>query len=146
MALDLTGPQSIVESILFEGNPDAGTIHREPFPSTTFDPVTGGYLHPPAVLVYDGPIVLGDQTSGNQGGQQTQGAVSATRQRWQLKIPFGSPEIHVGDVVTMTASRDADLVGRRFVVRDIGGGSFKVLRRLSCERWEPGGTEDWLKP
>lgn len=145
MAVDLTIPQQIAEGVLF-GGIDAGTIHREPIPSTTFEPETGNYVKPAPILVYDGKISVSDQTSNNTGGQQQQGAVPATWQRWLVKLPLDSPEIAVGDVVTVTAARDVTLIGRRFVVRDAGGGTFKITRKLACERWAPGSTEDWMKP
>jgi len=144
--IDLTRPQEIAEEVLF-GGIDSGTIHREPQPvSTSFDTVTGNYVRPAPTLVYEGKLTVSDQTSNNMSGGQQQGAVPATHQRWTVKIPLGSPEIEVGDVVTVTVARDATMVGRRFVVRDFGGGTFKILRRLSCERWQPGSTQDWMKP
>ena len=146
MSVDLTQPQGIAEEVLF-GGIDAGTIHRKPQPvSTSFDTTTGNYVKPAPTLIYSGKLTVSDQTSNNQGGQQLYGAVEATRQRWLVKIPLGSPPIEGGDVVTVTAARDSELVGHRFVVRDIGGGTFKVVRRLSCERWEPGSTQDWMMP
>lgn len=144
--IDLTLPQKIAEETLF-GGVDAGTVHREPQPaSTTFDTVTGNYVKPAATLVYSGKLTVSDQTTSNQGGQQQQGAIPATWQRWTVKLPLGSPLIEVGDVVTVTAARDVTLIGNRYVVRDAGGGTFKVIRRLSCERWQPGATQDWMKP
>lgn len=145
MAIDLTAPQAIAEAALFGGE-DTCTIHREPAPSTTFDEVTGVYVKPAPILVYAGDCLMRDEVQANAGGQQTQGAGPATMQRWITKIPLGSPEIHVGDVVTLVTGRDATLVGKRYVVRDFGGGTFKVVRTLKCERWQPGATQDWMTP
>jgi hypothetical protein len=145
VAIDLTIPQQVAEGVLF-GGIDACTIHREPYPSTTFDEPTGTYVKPPPTLVYAGKCASRDLSSSSIGGQGQQGAVPATLQRWTIKVPLDSPAVEIGDVVTITVSRDASLVGRRYVVRDAGGGTFKVSRSLAVERWAPGSTEDWLAP
>lgn len=145
MAIDLTGPQAIAESVLF-GGVDSCSIVRESVAQTSFDVVTGAYTIPAGSAVYAGKCSLRDQSTSSLGGQLQQGAVPATLQRWICKIPLASPEVKVGDVITITAARDVTLVGQRFVVRDIGGGTFRLVKTLAVERWEPGNMQDWAKP
>lgn len=144
MAIDLTVPQQIAEGVLF-GGVDACTIHREAV-LTTFDEATGAYVLDPGTLVYTGKCAVRDQSTANVGGQGQQGMAPATLGRWLVKIPFGSPDIEVGDIVTITAARDATLPGRRFVVKAVGGGTFRVSRTLAVEQWEPGTRDDWKAP
>lgn len=144
MAIDLTGVQAVVESILF-GGVDSCTIHREAT-LVSFNEATGSYVLDGGTLVYSGPCAVRDQSTANVGGQGQQGMVPATLRRWLVKIPLGSPDVEVGDVVTVTAARDLSLPGQRFVVKDVGGGSFRVSRALAVEQWDPGDRTDWRAP
>lgn len=52
----------------------------------------------------------------------------------ELQLPMAtSAGIKVGDKVTMTASRDADLVGKTFRVRELAGKTDATARRLGVE-------------
>ena len=142
MAVDLTGPQAVAESVLF-GGVDACLIQREPNPSTTFDTATGAYTKPTPVDVYTGACSFRDQVA-TASGDSVDGAAQAVTQRWTVKLPLAAAIPQAGDIVTITAARDLQHVGRRLIVRDVGGGTFRVARSLVCERWEPGPAEDWL--
>lgn len=144
MAIDLSGVQEIAESVLFGGG-DSCTIHREGT-LTSFDEVTGQYVLDDGSLVYSGVCAIRDQSTANVGGQGQQGMAPATLRRWLVKIPLDSPAIEVGDVVTMVTARDLTLPGQRFVVKDVGGGTFRVSRALAVEQWDPGDRTDWRAP
>lgn len=144
MAVDLTIPQQIAESVLF-GGIDTCTVHREGT-LVSFNEATGAYVLDDGTLVYSGKCAIRDQSTANVGGQGQQGMAPATLRRWLVKIPFASPEVKVGDVVTVTAARDLTLPGQRFVVKDVGGGTFRVSRALVVEQWDPGDRTDWRAP
>jgi hypothetical protein len=148
VAIDLTRVRPTVERILFGADGDQCTIHRRPPDPTTFDTTSGEYELPAPRLVYEGVCSLKSGITATA-GRAEQGAVDATQQRWSLKLPVAASAIdgpRVGDVVTMTVSRDARWTETRFVVRDVGGGTNSVLRNLALDRWEQGSGQDWLGP
>lgn len=146
MAIDLTGPRAAAEAVLFGDGSDECEVIRRPADPTTFN--AGDYDVPMPVQVYAGPCsVRANLTSQANRGQE--GAVAGTLQRWQISIPIvgsaANPPLP-GDVVVMTVARDDAIDGARYVVRDVGGGTNSVLRRVLCERWVAGAGDDWAAP
>jgi hypothetical protein len=152
-SIDLAPIETIVKTVLFT-DPDLCTIHRKPQPGTTFDATVGVYRLPQPELIYGEPIQsLSGFRSGvctfrdgmtGQAGRSEQGTVDATLTRWTVKIPLQAPVILIGDIVTLVLCRDVDWIGKRLVVRDVGGGTWKMTRALLCDRWAPGSAQDWL--
>lgn len=61
------------------------------------------------------------------------GETQETRHRYLVTIQYDTAEIHVGDLVRLTASKDAGLVGRQLRVTDAIYGSEQWERDLTCE-------------
>lgn len=141
--VDLTFAKATVAGLASDAcriDRDAGTS------DDTFDPNTGTWTHTTASTVFTGACWVRDSTN-IAAGRGVEGAVEGTEQRWVVKLPDLTADVAVGDLVTITASpNDPRLVGRRFVVADIGGGTFKVSRTLLCTAWVSGGDSDWGRP
>lgn len=145
MALELTGPRAAVETVLFGQGADECMILRKPPDPTTFD--AGTYDIPAPIVIYEGVCSLKASQS-NLSGRAEQGAVTATLQRWTVKLPLlATVDVppRPGDIVIMTVSRDSVWLGERFVIRDVGGGTNSVLRSCAMDRWAPGSGEDWAR-
>ena len=142
MAVDLSFAREAVAGLASDEcriDRDAGTS------DDTFNPTTGTWTSTTPTVVYDGPCWVRDGLSAANRRVQ-EGGTEATEQQWVVKLPDMTADVAVGDLVTITASVDERLVGRRFVVRDIGGGSFKVARTLMCDAYVFGTDNDWARP
>lgn len=115
---------------------DAGTS------DDTFDIFTGITTSGTPQTIYTGRCGLRFQPVPSK-AQDYDGAAPAVQQRPEVRIPFDSPEVRRGDMVTVTASQDATLIGRRLAVADATGGSLRASRLLLCERWVDGAVKDW---
>lgn len=108
---------------------DACTITRSGG-APVFDSTTGTYTDPAATTVYSGkcrvkPANLTSRTV--QAGEQ-----QVALWPYSVSMPLSAlPELD--DVVTVTASVDASLVGRTLRVRSVARGTFLTARRLDCE-------------
>lgn len=146
MAIDLTGPRAAAEAVLFGTNADQCRVLRRPVDAVTFD--AGMYDTPAPLVVYSGDCSVKAQMT-TVASRLDQGAVSATQQRWSITLPIVASAADAprpGDVIEVTESRDDALDGARYVVRDVGGGTNSVLRRVLVDRWVQGGGDDWAAP
>jgi hypothetical protein len=110
-----------------EGMVDACTIQHPT--GETLDPVTD-QVTPTYSLLYDGPCRVQQQqpyAERNDAGQQYQLLL-----RIEIQLPMRVTGIAPDDVVTVTASRDADLVGRKLSVRDLAHKTDASSRRIQC--------------
>lgn len=57
-------------------------------------------------------------------------------------FPVDSPQFHVGDLITVTASRDANLVGRVWRVTAVRHGTFTVSNKVSARSQGESPTAD----
>ena len=64
------------------------------------------------------------------------GEAQETRHRYLVTIRYDAATIHVGDLVLITGSVDAGLVGRRLRVVNVAYGSEQWERDLNCEELE----------
>ena len=84
-----------------------------------------------AVTVTDSAALLVPSTGGQGGAQPYPGTPRADNQ-WRMILPVAITDVLVGDIFTVTASRDPRLVlGRRFAVKAIPDSSAGVIRELS---------------
>lgn len=147
MALDLTGPRTAAESVLFGTGADQCEIIRRSIDPTTFN--AGAYDVPAPSLVYTGPCSAKATGTSFASQRAQQGAVDATQERWQVTLPMLTSAANpprAGDVIVMTTARDEAIDAARFVIRDVTGGTNSVLRRCVCDRWRLGGGDDWAAP
>lgn len=109
------------------GMVDACTIRRVTAVAT--DPDTGAdtptYLNPDP---YVGKCRL--QQGIAQAAEQDVGEDFTLQLRLVLQVPVAVTGIEINDEVTITASRDPDLVGRAFVVRDLFHKTDATARRI----------------
>lgn len=110
------------------GMVDACTIRRRT--GQTSDPVTGDavptYLSPDP---YTGKCRV-QQASLAQAAQQDVGEDFLLILRLEVQLPIAVTGLAVDDEVTITASRDADLVGRVFLIRDLFHKTDATARRV----------------
>jgi hypothetical protein len=111
-----------------EGMVDTCTIQHPTGEAT--DPVTD-VVSPTYSTVYDnGPCRVQQQqpyAERNDAGQAYQLLL-----RIEVQLPMHVVGISPDDVVVMGASRDADLIGRRFAVRDLAHKTDASSRRIQC--------------
>lgn len=107
---------------------DACLIRR--VTSKTSDPETGQTVKTYAT-VYSGKCRL--QQSNVQARPETAGEAYLLMSRRELQVPMSVTGVKVSDEVTVTASVDADLVGRVFLVRDLFAKTHATARRVGVE-------------
>lgn len=94
----------------------------------TTDPFSGETVDTYAT-VYSGKCRF--QSSSGQAQQADAGEAYLLLQRTEVQLPIAVTGVDVGDRVTCTAAgRDADLVGRQFLVRDLAYKTDATARRL----------------
>ena len=96
----------------------------------TYNPSTLAYTTP-STTVYSGKCRVKPQ---NVMDRQVQAGERAV-QIWPyvVSVPMSVTGVQVDDVVTVTASADADLEGQVLVVKDVTRGTNVTARRLGCE-------------
>jgi hypothetical protein len=80
-------------------------------------------------VVYDGACRV--QQAGGQEEQYEAGQDYVLLQRLEVQVPMSATGFRVGDRVTLTASRDADLVGRVAYIRDLAHKTDASARRFT---------------
>ena len=94
--------------------------------------VDGVEQREPDETVYTGPLRL--QRSQRAAGFTPAGAETLPVAAYVAAVPWDVTGITVGDVVTITASDDPAVVGRRFTILDVELNAFAVTaRRFHCE-------------
>jgi hypothetical protein len=81
--------------------------------------------------VYTGPCRV--QVMATQQQVIVVGETQETQRRYLVTVKFDTAELHVHDLVTITASVDAGLVGRELRVGEVAYGSEQWERDLTCE-------------
>jgi phosphate/sulfate permease len=101
----------------------------------TADPTNAdtGVITPTTTTLYTGKAKV-QHTAVPSGSPRDLGEASVIIMRTQIHVPISVTGIVSDDVVTVTASRDPDLVGRRFVVRAVAAKSYLTARRLDVEQ------------
>lgn len=110
---------------------DACTIAGQSEPA--FDPDTGTYTDTPGDSVYSGPCRLGP-TEGSDRVVEVGGEPVSLR-TYKLRLPWGTEDIAVDQIVTFTTSNDPHLVGRRFRVIDVRGLTDVLSRSTTVEEF-----------
>lgn len=110
------------------GMVDTCTIERQTGETTNPDT---GVVTPTVSEIYDGMCRF--QQKGAQAQQEDAGQAYLLLQRAEIQLPVTATGIDVGDLITCTASRDPDLVGRVFRVRDLAYKTDATARRLQIQ-------------
>jgi hypothetical protein len=97
---------------------------------TTTDPNTGAVVDTFAT-VHIGQCRVRMQSS--WATDRNAGEQAITVSRYLLQVPVSVIGIEIGDLVELTASRDADLVGRRIRIDGPFGQTHSTMRRYICE-------------
>lgn len=107
---------------------DACTIAR-PTTAPVTDPVSGAVTYP-ETTIYTGRC----RARPAGGGHQVEAGEDITQVfGLRVSVPISVTGVRADDVVTVTASADGSLVGKRLRVREIERGSHITARRLRCE-------------
>lgn len=107
------------------GMADACTIRR--VTGKTTDP-NSAQVTPTYATLYTGQCRV--QQSIAQAAQHDAGEDYTLLVRFELQLPVSVTGLRVSDEVTITASRDADLVGRVFLIRDLFHKTDESSRRV----------------
>ncbi|OLT24414.1 hypothetical protein BJF79_13815 [Actinomadura sp. CNU-125] len=95
----------------------------------------GTWTPPAATTVYTGPcMVIAPSFERNPrvSAEQTQ----MTRRDYMVSVPWDVPEIHIGDVITVTSAVDPRLAGRTFAVTGLEYESEQWQRTMLAEEVE----------
>jgi hypothetical protein len=112
------------------GFSDACTSRRKDPTGTTYDDATGNTT-PAWTAIYSGPCKLKELKVIARPGNAGESAVLLAHP--EVHLPVSAPLHHVGDEITLTASRNDPLsVGRVFIVRVVQGATAR--RYLVTER------------
>lgn len=107
---------------------DTVTISR-PAAAGDWDPTTGIVNQTPPALVWEGPATI-NPSSGSTGGDAAGQDIHGTK--LDVTIRHHTPDIHVGDVVTVTSSDDPHLVDVTLRIDSISSGSSQYGQHLLC--------------
>jgi hypothetical protein len=83
--------------------------------------------------VYEGSILIQDVRPSSESRSQPFGDQPVVTSSYFASIDAAAADIHVEDIVTVTASADPDLLGRTLRVTEVRLDSFHVRRRLLLE-------------
>ena len=109
---------------------DTGTIVRlsgDP----VFDPDTGTYTEPSESTIYTGAGRVMPRPAAET--VVAVGEQPVTLRLYDVSLPYDADGIEVDDYWVTTVSVDAELVGRRLRVLDVGWSSLQAGRRLLCQ-------------
>jgi hypothetical protein len=109
------------------GMVDACTIGR---PGTPVLDDFSGTSTPARTALYAGKCRV--QQGIAQADEQDTGEDYQLRLRLVVQLPVSVTGLEVGDEITMTASRDPDLVGRVFLIRDLMHKTDETARRVGA--------------
>jgi hypothetical protein len=109
-------------------------IVRRPDPNIgTFNPTTGAVSIPVGSIVYSGACHLRKSNDPLGGTDRISAHKNITVRNYQLEIPWNATPLQVNDVVTVTSSDDAHLVGRKLRVTKVHQNSTLIVRRMTVE-------------
>lgn len=115
---------SRAQAAAVRGMVDVCTIRRITGTSTT-----GGVVTPTYSTLYTGQACRIQQSLA-QAAQHDAGQDYTLLVRFELQLPVAVTGLRVSDEVNITASQDADLVGRVFLVRDLMHKTDESARRV----------------
>lgn len=110
---------------------DTCTITRKSSTEPTFNPVTLAYTDPAPTLLYEGPCRV-RHTNAGRGAADTPGQQVTLRQ-YEVTLPRDTNDVLEGDVLTVTVSDDAALIGRSLYVLAATWSAENLHRRLTLE-------------
>ena len=126
-AAALADLRSIAESAMI----DTCTITRKSATTEVLNTTTGLYNAPTPDTIYSGPCRVRALLTGKNLAESA-GAPIELRQ-YGATLPHTANDVAEGDVLTVTASSDGQLVGRPLYVLSVGFLSDNVQRRLMLE-------------
>jgi Family of unknown function (DUF6093) len=106
----------------------------------TLNTTTGDLTSPPYDTIYTGACRL--RPRGSQELNVLIGDLHETLGSYVVTLPHDAPDVEVDDYLTVTASSDADMVGRSFAVIHVGWSAWQIDRRIGVQdREQPPGIE-----
>lgn len=110
---------------------DTCTITRGGSGEPVFNAATKLHTDPATTALYTGKCRVRPPTT--QANSVEAGDAQVGLQRYTVSVPMSVTGVRRDDVVTVTASQDADLVTRRLRVVQVAAGTQVTARRLTCE-------------
>ena len=107
--------------------PDTCTIKREDA-TPTFNEATGQYTSDPDVTLYSGACRVAPMDV--QTRNVVFGEASTDLLLYIATLPYDAPTVEKDDILTVTASNDDQLEGRRLEVHSVLVGSLRTARRI----------------
>jgi hypothetical protein len=84
-----------------------------------------------ASAVYEGPCMF--RPAADRRGEEDRSGASMYEQHYRVRLPMSSPEIKIGDVLSLTVcTMDPHMVGAPVVVTRVDGGTASITRILTC--------------
>ena len=113
---------------------DTCTITRAGVGEPVYDPATRTHTYPAATAVYTGPCKVRTMTAMAKTADAGEDVVVVARR--ELHLPADATElVAIDDVALITASQNAQLVGKRLRIADLGEDqTFSTARRLGVEQ------------
>lgn len=110
--------------------PDECQITREGG-APSLDADTGDLDYPAVVTIYSGACRV--RPGGTAEQEAVVGDLHETLGDYVATVPHSAAGIEIDDFLTVTASSDADMIGRDFRVVHVGWSSWQIDRRLALE-------------
>lgn len=123
---ELTAMRETSDSAL----PDTGTITRAGV--GTFSTATGLLTAGASTTIYSGAMRV-RPSSATSTTDVSFGEQQVTLSQFVLTVPYDTDDVQPDDIVTVTASDDADLLARTLRVTAVPLGSFMVSKRFPLE-------------
>lgn len=110
---------------------DEGTIKRPGTGTGTLDPVTGDWTPAAGTTIYTGRCRVRRPDAQQQ--QVVFGDISTTISRFVVNLPSNAPLVAVGDVFTLTATDDPEILNVAMRVVSVVAKSVLMYRQLGLE-------------
>jgi hypothetical protein len=112
------------------GMVDACVIRRRSGPTT--DPDTG-VVTPTYTTVYTGKCKTQQAPAGGNANPSVVGEAYLLMLRLEVHLPMTVAGLDTDDEITITSSRDPDLVGRVFLIRELAHKTYATARRVGVQ-------------
>lgn len=132
VGVDLGGLAAAGRALAIQLQGDVGTVTRPGAIPGTIDPDTGVFTPPAATTVYDGQCRVRKPTTALE-QEIVFGDVNVTVSRYVVSLPHDAPLMSIGDVFTLTATDDPEILGVPMRVAVVVGKSVLMYRHIGVE-------------
>jgi len=126
----ITQAQAFVASLILT---DSCVVTRGDTSGRTMDPTTLELTAATPLTVFSGACLISKPGTSTD-AREVEGGQGFTDESVRVRLPAASTEPNPGDLVTITASNDANLVGVAFVVTSTAAHTLAVSRMVYAKR------------